>query len=603
MPEPTDHQQRFFGYPKPVQGPTIPYKKAEDSNPVIRGTLLVVGAWLVSKLGFVQRFLWSNAGFDGLRTLDLNAYTERWDPTVIPIGNHQQDAAGHSTGLDLESISKLPTDIAGRYHSITDYHAKYLSGELTPLAVAESLLPLIRRDAEPRSHHATSFISTNIDMVLAAAKASTERYKAGTPLSIIDGVPAAVKDECDVAGYRTTSGRTPNDALFPIAEASSWPVQKLLEGGAVILGKTNMHELGADTTNNNPNWGTPLNPHNDMYYTGGSSGGSAYAVASGLVPIAIGADGGGSIRIPSSLCGVYGLKPSHSRLEDTGSTVTVTGPIAASMADLEVSYRIMGVPDPADPTCSLFTAPTSIPLHSSKPKVIGICKPWVDRADRSVKALYDKTIDYFHHKQGYEVIDIEIPYLPEGQFAHSCTILAEMAVRARNQVVGSNKEDYLSGISPATKVLIAVGAQTPAQDYILAQQLRKLLMQHLAFLYQKHPGLLIITPTTPMSGYPIASPTDLKHGVSNGNSAVRSMEYVWMANFCGNPAISVPIGYVDPVQGTGKVPIGLMAMGEWGAEEQLLGWGYEAESYLNEVYDGKRQKPSNWFDVFSGVKK
>ncbi|TVY37475.1 Fatty acid amide hydrolase [Lachnellula occidentalis] len=600
MLEPTDHQ-RFFGYPKPIKGPTIAYKKAEDSNLVIRGTLLVVGAWLVSKLGFVQRFLWSNAGFDLLRTVDLKAYTERWDPTVIPIGSQQQDAAGESksTGLDLASISQIPKGIAGRYHSITDYHTKYLSGELTPLAVAESLLPLIRRDVEPRSHHATSFISTNIDMVLAAAKASTERFKAGKPLSIIDGVPVAVKDECDVAGYRTTYGRKTNDALFLIAEASSWPVQKLLDGGAVILGKTNMHELGADTTNNNPNWGTPLNPYNDKYYTGGSSGGSAYAVAAGLVPIAIGADGGGSIRIPSSLCGVYGLKPSHSRLEDTGSTVTVTGPIAATMADLEVSYRIIGVPNPSDPICSLFTAPTSVSLYPSKPKVIGICKPWFDRADPSVKALCDKTIDYMQQKQGYEVIDIEIPYLPEGQFAHSCTILAEMAVRARNQVVGSNK-DYLSGISPATKVLLAVGAQTPAQDYILAQQLRKLLMQHLAFLYQKHPSLLIVTPTTPMPGYPMASAADLNHGVSDGNSAVRSMEYVWMANFCGNPAISVPIGYVDPVQGTGRVPIGLMAMGEWGAEEQLLRWGYEAESYLNKVYDGKRQKPSHWFDVLVG---
>ncbi|TVY31473.1 Fatty acid amide hydrolase [Lachnellula subtilissima] len=602
MSESTDHHQRFFGYPKPIKGPIIPYKKAEDANPVVRGTLLVVGAWLVSKLGFVQRFLWNNAGFDCLRTLDLNAYTERWDPTVIPIGKHQH-ATGESEGLDFESIPKLPKDIAGRYHSITDYHAKYLSGELTPLAVAESLLPLIRRDVEPRSHHATSFISTNVDMVLAAAKASTERYKAGKPLSIIDGVPAAVKDECDVAGYRSTYGRKTNDVVFKIAEASSWPVQKLVDGGAVILGKTNMHELGADTTNNNPNWGTPLNPHNDMYYTGGSSGGSAYAVAAGLVPIAIGADGGGSVRIPSSFCGVYGLKPSHSRLEDTGSTVTVTGPLAASMADLEVSYRIMGVPDPSDPTCSLFTAPTSVSLSPSKPKVIGICKPWYDRADPSVKDLCGRAIDYLQQKRGYEVIDIELPYLPEGQFAHSCTILAELAVRTRNQVVGSNKENYLSGISPATKVLLAVGAQTPAQDYILAQQLRKLLMQHLAFLYQKHPGLLIVTPTSPKSGYPIAKPTDLTHGITDGNSAVRSMEYVWLANFCGNPAISVPIGYTDPIQGTGKVPIGLMAMGEWGAEEQLLVWGYEAESYLNKVYDGNRQRPSNWFDVFSGVKK
>ena len=83
-------------------------------------------------------------------------------------------------------------------------------------------------------------------------------------------------------------------------------MQKLLDAGAVIIGKNNMHEFGLDTTNNNPNYGTPLNPYNNRYYCGGSSGGSAYTVAAGLAPIAVGADGGGSIRIPSAYCGLYG---------------------------------------------------------------------------------------------------------------------------------------------------------------------------------------------------------------------------------------------------------------------------------------------------------
>jgi Asp-tRNA(Asn)/Glu-tRNA(Gln) amidotransferase A subunit family amidase len=360
-----------------------------------------------------------------------------------------------------------------------------------------------------------------------------------------------------------------------------------------------MHELGADTTNNNPNWGTTRNPHNKNYYTGGSSGGAAYAVAAGLVPIALGADGGGSIRIPASFCGVYGLKPSHGRFEDTKSTVTVTGPIAAAMADLDVSYRIMGVPDASDPTCSLFTPPSSIP--TSGPKVIGICKPWFSRADPTVEALCDKAVSFFQQKRGYQVIDIEIPHLPDGQSAHAFTILSEMAVRARNQVVGPNKKNYLSGLNPANKVLLAVGAQTPALDYLLAQQLRQMLMQHLAFLYKMYPGLLILSPTTPMPGWPIASNADLVHGVTDGNTSIRNMEYVWLANFCGNPAISVPVGYVEPVKGTGKVPVGLMAMGEWGAEEQLLGWGYEAEGYLNGIKGG-RKKAGNWVDVFEGAR-
>src|SRR6266496_4269358 len=126
----------------------------------------------------------------------------------------------------------------------------YLSGQLTPLAVAESLLPLIRRDVSSPSHHSIAFIDCHPNDVLEAAKESTARYKAGTPLSIFDGVPTAIKDETKVAGYRTTMGRGKNDALFPVEEESSWPVQKWLEGGGIVLGKLNMHELGTDTTNN-----------------------------------------------------------------------------------------------------------------------------------------------------------------------------------------------------------------------------------------------------------------------------------------------------------------------------------------------------------------
>ncbi|KAF4611372.1 hypothetical protein G7Y89_g15641 [Cudoniella acicularis] len=312
----------FFGYPRAVEGPKIPYRKEDDKNPVFNGVLLVIGAWLISKLEFVQKVLWSNAGFDAMRKLDFGDYTERWDPTVIPAAH--PESSPYIPELDPSSFSKLPEGIPGRYYSVTEYHAKYLSGELTPLAVAESLLPIIRRDIKSPSDHSLSFISTNAEQVLAAAKASTERYQAGKPLGVLDGVPTAIKDESNVAGYRTTYGRRPNDRMFPVAEESSWPVQKIEQSGAVILGKLNMHELGADTTNNNPNWGTPRNPHNQMYYTGGSSGGAAYAVAAGLVPFALGADGGGSIRIPSSFCGIYGLKPTHARLEDTGSTVHPT---------------------------------------------------------------------------------------------------------------------------------------------------------------------------------------------------------------------------------------------------------------------------------------
>jgi Asp-tRNA(Asn)/Glu-tRNA(Gln) amidotransferase A subunit family amidase len=410
---------------------------------------------------------------------------------------------------------------------------------------------------------------------------------------MFDGVPIGIKDEYDIKGYSTCSGRKAHDVLFPSKEESGWLVQLWQEAGGIILGKLHMHQVGADTNGNNPTWGTPVNPHNSLYYTGGSSSGAAYAVASGLIPVALGTDGGGSIRIPSSFCGLYGLKPSHNRLDNTGSTMTVNGPIAATMSDLMATYRLFTKPNPADPICSAFTNPPP-----PKTRKIGYPRVWFSQSDASVLEHCNNAVDYFQ-KLGYELIDVEIPLLPEGQLAQAYSILTEMSFTAKqNPVPNSN---YLTAINPAEKILLATGAQTSAYDYLLAQSLRNLLMQHLAFLYQQHPGLIILTPTTPMAGWPINNPGDLTHGVSDANTSLRNMTYVWLANFCGNPAISVPVGYVDPVKGKGKIPIGLMAMGEWGAEEQLLQWGSEAETYLNDVYGG-RIRAENWEDVVKAAK-
>ena len=108
--------------------------------------------------------------------------------------------------------------------------------------------------------------------------------------------------------------------------------------------------------------------------------------------------------------------------------------------------------------------------------------------------------------------------------------------------------------------------------------------------------MIIITPTTPNAGWHI-NPGDLKYGVSDGNMQIRNMEYAWLANFVGCPAISVPVGYVDPVEGNGKVPIGLMGMSEWGGEDDLIAFGYDAEMWLHEGHEGGRVRPANFVDV------
>lgn len=573
---------RFYNYPQPREGPAVPYVNETQSIPVFRGRLLEMGASIIHSFSFVQHYFWSNAGFDVIHDIKhLDQYEPRYDPAVVPVLDDSDE--------QQQPPRKLPAPKTRRgdgtaYYTSADYHARYLSGELTPTAVVEALLPLIRRGGDKEGPHAVAFLESRDDLIRAAAAASTERYKNGKPLGPLDGVPVAVKDEVQLKGYSRTLGsrldfRTERDE-------TSWCIKKWEEAGAIVIGKTNMHELGLDTTNNNPNYGTPRNPHNPEYYSGGSSGGSAYAVATGLVPIAHGADGGGSIRIPSSFTGLWGLKPSHGRVSmapATGlaTTVGVHGPMAASIDDLALAYRIMAAPAPAaeDPISALFPDPlTTIPSpddDKSRPKIIGIVRAWIDRAELPVRAIFDTALDYYRNQAGYTVVDIDIPYLPEGQRAHVLTIMSEIA--------SGVKRDDIRRLTAPNKVLVSLGAnQVRATDLIAAQRLRSLLMAHLAHLFRQHPGLVVLTPTTPMAGWRIeGGDADLTHGVSDGKASVRNMEYAWLANFTGCPAINCPAGYLAD----SGVPVGLTAMGEWGSEEALIAFARDGVGLLD-VTDG-----------------
>ncbi|KXL45313.1 MAG: hypothetical protein FE78DRAFT_148470 [Acidomyces sp. 'richmondensis'] len=545
----------------------VPYSPPPTpKNPVIRGQALYWLAKLVAASGFVQSAVWANAGFGRLRDRDeLENIEPRYEPTVV---NYRA---------------------TGGYFSVLDYHEAYKAGKLTPIAVVEALLPLIRRDVKEPTKHSVAFLDSKVDQIRQAAEESTQRYQHGRFLSVLDGVPVAVKDELDVAGYQKCLGSKLN--YTSKSEITSYCVQQWLDAGAVLMGKTNMHELGMDTTNNNPNFGTPLNPHNERYYCGGSSGGSAYAVAAGLLPIAQGNDGGGSIRIPSAYCGLYGLKPSHARVSmrpscNLAKTTDVAGPFAANMVDLEIAYRVMAKPDALDPDSMRFIAPQNAKCLSPRRKVLGIFRAWFNRADAPVRDACEKALEYLTSELGYETVDITIPLLHDAQIAHAMTILCEVASGVPS----------VANLTPANQILISCGSKTPGIDILQAQKLRNLLMQHMAHLYEKHPGMIVITGTTPNAGWSY-HPSDLRHGCSDGNMQIRNMEYVYLANFVGCPAISVPVAYVDPVVGSGRVPVGMMGMGEWCSEDELIAFGYDCEKYLADAYVGGRAIPMNFVNV------
>ncbi|KAL9104311.1 MAG: hypothetical protein Q9163_000752 [Psora crenata] len=580
---------RSHTYPKPIEGPKSPYIPRPATNPVLRGTSLVIAGWAAAYISPLSRYLWANAGLGDLRDVrELNDYEPRYDPTVIP--RDSEEAVGlvkkaEVSGQDVQG-SRCPNT------SISTYHAAYKAGDVTPTDVVEALLDFLDKDAG----HKVDFLSIIREKVLAAAESSTRRYKEGSAKSVLDGVPVAVKDEVDLEGHSKTLGSAKE--LAGPAYTTSWCVRKWEDAGAIVLGKLNMHELGFGTTGNNPIAGTPINPHNSKYYPGGSSSASATTVASNLLPLTIGRDGGGSIRIPSADCGVYGLKPTHGRVSCPSTTsfafsTSVTGPMAGNMADLEIGYNTMAIPNPGDKVSAIFTAPGARSTRRGR-KIIGVCKQWFDRADTSVQTLCHDALTYYA-SSGYEMVDVDLPYLREGQLAHALTILTEVGAAFTNS----------RGFIPANRLQLAIAAQTPARDFLLAQNMRSLLMSHLSHLFQRYPGLLIVTPTTPDAGQHINSPAELTHGVSDTDMTLRTMTYTWLANFTGCPAISIPIGKVEGQGGEGRVPVGLMALGEWGDEEGLLEWGKVGEdgSWGRSMIEGNwMARPERWVDVLGMAK-
>jgi len=276
--------------------------------------------------------------------------------------------------------------------------------------------------------------------------------------------------------------------------------------------------------------------------------------------------------------------------------------MATNVADIAIGYKFMAAPDPRSRSSACFPAP----LTGKPPvnKTIGIYDPWFARADASVFTLCQKALDKYK-AAGWTIVPIKIPLLPLGQTAHAMTILSEISASASSTPTASATSTAPT-FSAANRILLSVARQTPAHDFLLAQKLRNLLMQHLSLLFQENPGIVIVTPTAPNAGWRIENgQAELKGGVSDADKSVRSMEYVWLANFTGCPAISVPVGFTKEevsdgkkVEGTAKFPVGLMGMGDWGSEAGLLEWAREAERFMRVEGEGDWRPKGEWVDVF-----
>lgn len=472
-----------------------------------------------------------------------------------------------STPVDLESIVSDARPTPGfAFESAADFYDAYRSGRADPVIVAERFLVAADRlDKGDGAMHV--FIERQNERVLAEARASRERYRQNAPLGPLDGVPITVKDELDVEGYRTTVGTR---FLKDVATHDAPSVARLRKAGAVILGKVNMYEIGIDTSGFNAHHGTPTNPYAPGHYPGGSSSGSAASVAAGFCPISVGADGGGSIRIPAALCGVVGLKATWSRITEVGAfplcaSMGHIGPLGATVRDVALAYAIMAGPESSDydslhqPAVHL----TGFGDDDLRHLRIGFYRPWIEHALPEVTRTVWDALDVFRER-GAKIVEVTIPELDNARIAQAITILCEMAT-SMERFDAEHRQDYGLGV----RINLALARALTGRDYVQAQRMRTRFQRHMANAFENVDA--IISPTTALPAPPIASDVFPR---GENNLAVTSglMRFAFPANLTGNPALTVPGGYDAKSR-----PIGIQLMGRPWEEHVLLRAGEALE--------------------------
>ncbi|MCX6056069.1 MAG: amidase [Chloroflexi bacterium] len=541
----SNYDLKSLSLPKLTKALLKAFANAVES-PVLKGALLPS--------------LLENGGIPFLKGMEFSE-VPTFFPLVFPTGKV------HAEEFRPDTSSKSRKN---PYQTIMDYARAYRSGESTPLVVAEKVLEAIQA-SEEGSKELRLFIAVYRDNVIEQAQASAERFAKKRPISLLDGVPLAVKDEVDMLPYPTTVGtrflgKTP-------AEQDATVSARLRAAGAMLVGKTNMHEIGINPNGFNDTFGAVKNPYDLTCDSGGSSSGSAAAVAAGIVPGAIGADGGGSIRIPASLCGIVGLKSTFGRISEFGAaplcwSVGHLGPLTASVEDTALLYSVIAGADPKDGNTIHQPAVTLEGWNTSDLKGItaGVYREWFEHADPEVVKANDVLIDQLKSR-GLAVKEIFIPELNGLRVAHAVTILSEMA-DCMNPYRNHRKEQ-----GAPVRLNLALGEALTAIDYVQAQRMRTRAMNHFEKVFREVD--VILTPTTAKTSQRVL-PGGYEGGWSDLSLDTEMMRFVIAGNLLGLPAISFPSGY--DARG---LPIGMQAMGRHWEENVLLRVAFNAEQVID----------------------
>ena len=541
------------------------------------GALKLFAALVEGPLGgLLTPSLFESAGVNWLRKQSFNDA-----PTHHPIHFTGELQTESSAVPENEWPQNASTTKGFQFKSVHELANAYRSGKTTPEEVARKVLDAIKA-SDSTDLPLKAFIAVYNEDVMRQARQSTQRIKAGKALSIFDGIPVAIKDEMDMAPYPTTVG-TSFLGKNP-AQEDATVVARLRNAGAILIGKANMHEIGINVTGLNPHFGTTRNPYNPGHYTGGSSSGSATAVAAGLVSFAIGADGGGSIRIPASFCGLVGLKATFGRISEHGAypldwSVAHIGPLAASTSDAALAYALIAGPDPKDPNSLHQPLPSlqgwdDLNLKGLK---LGVYWPWFRHADAETVAACEAMLKEYE-KMGCEIVEVTIPNLEANRIAHSVTITSEMA-QAMNETYGKHHRDH--GLD--VRVNLALARQFSATDYLTSQRIRTRMIQHFNDAFQL--ADVILTPTTGITA-PEIKKGALPDGESDLTNTIEIMRFATAANMTGLPAITFPVGYTQK-----GLPIGLQVMGKAWDEKTLLRLALSAEQVV------ERKAPQVYFEL------
>ncbi|MFD9796184.1 amidase [Streptomyces sp. NPDC059070] len=410
--------------------------------------------------------------------------------------------------------------------------AGYGKGDFSPLDAVRAVLARID-EVEPRIN---AFVRVDAEQAVAQAEASAARWRAGEPRGLLDGVPVSVKDALPVAGGPTLRGSLAPPGPGPW-DVDAPAAARLREHGAVFLGKTTMPEFGWKGVTDSALSGITRNPHDPARTAGGSSGGSAAAVAAGAGPLSIGTDGGGSVRIPAAFCGVVGLKPTHGRVPlfppSPFGSIATAGPLARDAADTALLLDVIAGADWRDWSAGPAAGPVAPALADG------------------VKGL---RIAYSPSFGGQVAVHPEVAaavraavtrlaglgaYVEEADpdFADPVAAFHTLWFAGAARVVAALPTERRAALDPGLRETAEQGERYAARDYLAASEVRAVLGHRMARFHLTHD--LLVTPALPITAFEAGAEVPKGSGLRRWTGWT---PFTYPFNLTGQPALTVPVG-------------------------------------------------------------